>query len=132
MQSLHNAILDVHTGDKNSCCPLIITSEIQKGGVILPKALLLQGECFGKNPSHIAYYSLMLFVAYAFKSQVHVFEGRLKILSHSSCRTRVILKYFCPLHGIGMDPVISESSYKGSTYLKIWSFSFHSFEKLHG
>ena len=33
---------------------------------------------------------------------------------------------------IGMDPVISESCYKGTTYLKIWSFSYLSFEKLEG
>ena len=47
--------------------------------------------------SHIAYYSLMFFIAYAFKGQVHVFAGQVKILSHSSCRTSAILKYFCPL-----------------------------------
>ena len=26
-----------------------------------------------------------------------MFAGRVKIVSHSSCRTRAILKYFCPL-----------------------------------
>ena len=40
----------------------------------------------------------MFFIEYAFKGQVHVFAGRVKIVSHSSCRTSVILKYFCPLH----------------------------------
>ena len=39
----------------------------------------------------------MFFIAYAFKGQVHVFAGRVKIVSHSSCRTSAILKYFCPL-----------------------------------
>ena len=39
----------------------------------------------------------MFFIAYAFKGQVHVFEGRVKIVSHSPCRTSAILKYFCPL-----------------------------------
>ena len=39
----------------------------------------------------------MLFIAYTFKGQVHVFAGRVKIVSHSSCRTSTILKYFCPL-----------------------------------
>ena len=43
------------------------------------------------------YYPLMFSFAYAFKGQVHVFEGRVKIVSHSSCRTSAILKYFCPL-----------------------------------
>ena len=47
--------------------------------------------------SHITYYSLMFFIAYTFKGQVHVFAGWVKIVSHSSCRTSTILKYFCPL-----------------------------------
>ena len=33
-----------------------------------------------------------------FEGQVHVFAGWVKIVSHSSCRTSVILKYFCPLY----------------------------------
>ena len=33
----------------------------------------------------------------AIKGQVHVSAGRVKIASHSSCRTSAILKYFCPL-----------------------------------
>ena len=41
---------------------------------------------------------LTFFIAYAFKGQVHVFAGRVKIASHSSCRTSLILKYFCPLN----------------------------------
>ena len=48
--------------------------------------------------SHITYYySLMFFIAYAFKGQVHVFAGREKIVSHTSCWTSAILKYLCPL-----------------------------------
>ena len=39
----------------------------------------------------------MFFIAYTFKGQVHVFAGRVKIVSHLSCRTSTILKYFCPL-----------------------------------
>ena len=46
---------------------------------------------------HIIYYSLIIFFAYAFKRQVHVFSGQVKIVSYSSCRTCAILKYFCPL-----------------------------------
>ena len=65
----------MYTGDKNSTRPLIIMSEIQKGRV-----------------TNIAYYSLMFFIAYTFKGQVHVFAGRVKIVSHSSCRTNAILK----------------------------------------
>ena len=42
-------------------------------------------------------YSIMFFIAYTFKGQVHVFAGQVKIVSHSSCRTSAILKYFCPL-----------------------------------
>ena len=39
----------------------------------------------------------MFFIAYAFKGQVLLFAGQVKIVSHSSCRTSAILKYFCPL-----------------------------------
>ena len=43
------------------------------------------------------YYSLMFFIAYAFKGQVHVFAGWVKLVSHLSCRTNALLKYFCLL-----------------------------------
>ena len=46
--------------------------------------------------SHITYYTLMFFIAYAFKGQVHMFAGRVNIVSHSSCRTCTVLKYVCP------------------------------------
>ena len=39
----------------------------------------------------------MFFIVYAVKGQVYVFAGRVKIVSHLSCRTSAILKYFCPL-----------------------------------
>ena len=39
----------------------------------------------------------MFFIAYAFKGQVHVFAGRVKIVCHSPFRTSAILKYFSPL-----------------------------------
>ena len=39
----------------------------------------------------------MFLIAYAFKGQVLVFAGQVKIVSHSFCRTSAILKYFCPL-----------------------------------
>ena len=39
----------------------------------------------------------MFSMAYTFKGQVHVFAGRVKIVSHSSCRTSAMFKYFCPL-----------------------------------
>ena len=32
---------------------------------------------------------------------MHVFAGRVKIVSHSSCRTSAILKYVCPLQYFG-------------------------------
>ena len=40
----------------------------------------------------------MFSTAYVFTGQVHVFEGRVKIVGHSSCSTSAILKSFCPLH----------------------------------
>ena len=49
--------------------------------------------------SYITYYSLMFSIAYAFKGQVLLFAGQVKIESHSFCRTSAILKYFCPLYG---------------------------------
>ena len=39
----------------------------------------------------------MYLIAYAFKGQVHVFAGQVKIVNRSSCRTHAIFKYFCPL-----------------------------------
>ena len=39
----------------------------------------------------------MFSIVYASKGQVCVFAGRVKIVSHSSCRTCVLLKYLCSL-----------------------------------
>ena len=39
----------------------------------------------------------MFLIAYTFKGQVCVFAGQVKIISHLSCRTSAILKYFCSL-----------------------------------
>ena len=39
---------------------------------------------------------LHITLAYALKGQVHVFAGRVKVVSHSSCRTSAILKFFVP------------------------------------
>ena len=44
----------------------------------------------------------MFFIAYAFKGQLHAFAGRVKIVSHSSCRTSAILKYFLSLEGTAL------------------------------
>ena len=51
----------------------------------------------------------MFFIAYAFKGQVHVFAGRVKIAGHSSSRISAILKYFCPL------PVYNKTNKMNST-----------------
>ena len=53
--------------------------------------------------SYITYHSLMFFIAY--KGQVCVFAGWVEIVSHSSCRTSAILKYFCPL--VDLIPLIA-------------------------
>ena len=94
------SVLKTNRGDKNSTRPLLITSEILKGRVILPKALVLQDECFGKNYSRKSYYTLMFFIVYAFRGQVHGFAGPVKIVCHLSCRTSAILKYFCHLQSL--------------------------------
>ena len=44
--------------------------------------------------SQITYYSLMFFIAYTFKGQVHVFARQGIIVSHLSFRTSVIFKIF--------------------------------------
>ena len=48
----------------------------------------------------------MFCIAYAFKGRAHVFVGRVKAVSHSSCRTSAILKYFCPLPSIVIGQII--------------------------
>ena len=62
---------------------------------------LLEGESEKSEgeTSILAYYFFMFFIAYAFKGQVHVFAGQVKIVSHSSFRTSAILKYFCQKSG---------------------------------
>ena len=44
----------------------------------------------------------MFFIAYIFNRQVHVSAGQVKIVSHLSCKTSAILKYFCPLYGVNL------------------------------
>ena len=60
--------------------------------------------------------ALVFFIVYAFKGQVHVFAGRVKIVNHSSCRTSAILKYFCPLQKSNFqDMIILHIKLKGIT-----------------
>ena len=54
----------------------------------------------------------MFFIAYTVKGQVHVFAGQDKILSHSSCRTSALLKYFCPLVVILIKQLIQKPLYR--------------------
>ena len=58
----------------------------------------------------------MFFIAYTFKGQVHEFAGRVKIVSHLSCRTNAIFKYFCPLTSVLSVMFVN-------VYLKICHFS---------
>ena len=53
---------------------------------------------------HIAPLCCLLYTLY--RTSIHVFAGRVKIVSHWSCRTSAILNYFCPLTYIAnnMDP----------------------------
>ena len=59
---------------------------------------MLWKELFEEFILHLT--TLMFFIAYAFIGQVDVFAGRLKIVSHLSCRTSAMFKYFCPLNTI--------------------------------
>ena len=80
----------------------------RQGRVIIPKALITRP--FRTNAleritcgSHITYYSLMFFIAYTFKGQVHVFAGRVtRPAGHVKC-----LNYFCPLR---VNPCFAEPS----------------------
>ena len=45
----------------------------------------------------------MFFFGYTFKGQVHVFAGRVKTVSHSSCRTSAILKYLSPVDALNFN-----------------------------
>ena len=62
--SLYKLNFFMKPGGKISTCPLVITSEIYKGRVILPKALVLKDECFGKNYSRKSCYILLTCVLY--------------------------------------------------------------------
>ena len=70
--------------DKNSTRPLVITSEIWKRWVNLPKALILEEECFGKNYSRKSYYSYyVLFCIYRWTSLCQTCLSWI----HSICRS---------------------------------------------
>ena len=73
-------------------CQKDISNSFQKHSSYRTSALgrITQGN-------HITYYSLTFFIAYTFKGHMHVFAGRVKILSHSSCRTSAVLQY-CHLY----------------------------------
>ena len=73
-------------------CRTSALGRITQGSHIAYNSLMF----FFTQGSHIRYNSLMFFIAYAFKGQVHVFPGWVKIVSHWSCRTSAIFKYFVP------------------------------------
>ena len=77
-------------------------------------------------------YSLMFFIAYTFKGQVHVFAGQVKIVSHSSCRTSEILKCFVPCNPMFGVHRYRRCCIKGHFRLMtiLWSFSYNFFVKL--
>ena len=79
------------SGDKNSTRPLVITCDNEKGQVILPT----EGVFWSGLLEEVILLPYIFFISNAFK--VHVFAGREKIVSHSSCRTSALLGYFCPL-----------------------------------
>ena len=89
--------------DKNSTHPLVITIEIlertsKSSQSTRPVGRVLWEDLLKEVILHIT--PLCSFIAYTFKGQVHVFAGQVKIVSHLSCRTSTILKYFCPLQGV--------------------------------
>ena len=55
----------------------------------------------------------MYFIVYAFKGQVQVFAGEMKIVSRSSCRTSAILKYFLsPAYAVSTSKEPSQNMFK--------------------
>ena len=59
-----------------------------------PTRRVLWEELLGEVILHIT--PLCSLLKNTFKGQMHVFAGQVKTVSHSSCRTSAILKYFCP------------------------------------
>ena len=82
--------------------------------VILPKS-------FGKNYLREKYYTLM------FKGQVHVFDGRVKIVCRSSYRTSAIVKYFVPKWSEYVLVIWTLSPY----YFPLYFYFFSTYEHSH-
>ena len=64
----------------------------------------------------------MFFIAYAFNGHEHVFAGRLKVVSHSSCRTSAFFKYFCPLNMkvyLSFAIVVGMNVHEGKGYMEL-------------
>ena len=57
----------------------------------------------------------MFFAAFAFKKQVHVFAGRVKIVSHSSWKQVQYLDMFVPCHKWHLDYI-----YKGNFFIELF------------
>ena len=79
-----------HSSACNYECNLEKTSNSSQS--TCPVGRVLWEELLVEVTLHISH-----FIVHAFKRLVHVFAGQVKIVSHSSCRTSTILKYFCPL-----------------------------------
>ena len=86
---------------------------------------------------------LCCFIAYTFKGQVHVFAGRVKIVSHWSCRTSAILKYFYPsiydaffnvriFQFTQHSRCLLDSALSAETFLSVWNYTNNSDNQLGG
>ena len=73
----------------------------------------------------------MFYIANTLKGQVHVFAGCVKIVSHSSCRTSIILKYICPLYHTFFNFETHLNDFKKSVRRRTGRMSFHSCCKIH-
>ena len=74
---LQIVIVQIRTEDKNFTRPLVIQVKSRKDEQFFPKHLSYRKSALGQitQGSHIAYYSLMIFIAYDFKGHVYVFAG---------------------------------------------------------
>ena len=80
----------INADDKNSTRPLVITSEIKKGQVIPPKALVLKDECFGKNYSRKSFYILLPYVFYCIRFE-RTSENCKALILQDKCNIEIFL-----------------------------------------
>ena len=104
--------INSYPGGKISTRPLVITSEIYKGREILPKALVLQDECFGKNYSTKSYYILLPCVLYC----IRFYRTIVCVCRTSEYCKSLVLQYKCSIE-IFLSPGYQKTTLAGKELL---------------